>query len=434
MKLVDHARPPPGPHRAAQLIGLAGREASRHHGQPHGLLLEERHTERLFQHRANGVAGKRHRLRARPTPQVGMHHVALNRPGPYDRHLDDEVVETGRPEPGQHAHLCPALDLKHSHGVGLRDHLVHSWVFRRHGSQRELRPARSLHQIKRPADRGQHAQREAVDLEDAQFVEVVFIPLDDRAARHRSRLNRHEVAEIASRYHHASDMLPEMAGKTDELAHERREPRAGVVGRIKAGLGQPLRQLLHAVTRVENVSDFLHPVEREPKDLRHIAHGRSQPVGDHLGRQRRPVPPVGFIDILDHLLAAVVLEVDVDVGRLAAFAADEPLEEHVQASRIDRRDPQAVADSRVGCRPPSLAKDAPPPGKSHDVKHREKVGLVTEFGHERKFVLDERPHLVWNAVWVPLCSPPPRQVCKILRRRAALWHARIGIFVPQFSQ
>ena len=51
-------------HRAAQLIGLAGREAGGHHGQPHRLLLKQRHAQRLLQHLANLVVGIR-----RPAPR-----------------------------------------------------------------------------------------------------------------------------------------------------------------------------------------------------------------------------------------------------------------------------------------------------------------------------------------------------------------------------
>ena len=41
------------------------------------------------------------------------------------------------------------------------------------------------------------------------------------------------------------------------------------------------------------------------------------------------------VDVLDHLLAALVLEVDVDVGRLVALGADEALEQ--QAWRASGR-------------------------------------------------------------------------------------------------
>jgi hypothetical protein len=51
---------------------------------------------------------------------------------------------------------------------------------------------------------------------------------------------------------------------------------------------------------------------------------------------------------LNDLLTALVFEVDIDVGRLVALAADEALKEHAGAGRIDFGDAQAVADCRVG--------------------------------------------------------------------------------------
>ena len=37
--------------------------------------------------------GEVHRLGAVAAAQIGMHHVALDRPGPDDRDLDDQIVE-----------------------------------------------------------------------------------------------------------------------------------------------------------------------------------------------------------------------------------------------------------------------------------------------------------------------------------------------------
>ena len=39
-----------GRHGAAKLVGLAGREARAFDGDPHRLLLEQRHAQRLAQH------------------------------------------------------------------------------------------------------------------------------------------------------------------------------------------------------------------------------------------------------------------------------------------------------------------------------------------------------------------------------------------------
>ena len=63
-EIVDHARPPPGGHRAPQLVGLARREAGRHDGQPHRLLLKQRHAQRFFEHGPNRVVGIRDLLRS----------------------------------------------------------------------------------------------------------------------------------------------------------------------------------------------------------------------------------------------------------------------------------------------------------------------------------------------------------------------------------
>ena len=64
------------------------------------------------------------RLDAVAPAQIGMHHVALDRPRPHDRDLDDEIVEAARLQSRQHRHLRAAFDLKHADEIGARQHLV----------------------------------------------------------------------------------------------------------------------------------------------------------------------------------------------------------------------------------------------------------------------------------------------------------------------
>ena len=47
---LESAAPPPRRHRPAQLVRFARREAGRHDGQLHRLLLKDRHAERVFEH------------------------------------------------------------------------------------------------------------------------------------------------------------------------------------------------------------------------------------------------------------------------------------------------------------------------------------------------------------------------------------------------
>src|SRR5207237_1047740 len=69
-------------------------------------------------------------------------------------------------------------------------------------------------------ERGEHAEPEEVDLDEAQVGAVVLVPLDDVAPRHRGGLERHHLVEPAGRDHHAARMLAEMARQALHLAHE----------------------------------------------------------------------------------------------------------------------------------------------------------------------------------------------------------------------
>src|SRR3546814_18712965 len=57
---------------------------------------------------------------------------------------------------------------------------------------------------------------------------------------------------------------------------------------------------------------------------------------DDGGGDARAVAAVAFVDILHHLLAPFVLEIDVDIGRLVALGRDEALEQQIVFHRIDR--------------------------------------------------------------------------------------------------
>ena len=79
-----------------------------------------------------------------------------------------------------------------------------------------------------------------------------------------------------------------------------------------------------------------------------------RPVGDDGGRNRGAVAAVFLVDVLDHFLAALVLEIHVDVGRLVALARDEAFGQHLEPVRSYGRDAQRVAHDRIGRRAPAL--------------------------------------------------------------------------------
>jgi error-prone DNA polymerase len=65
----------------------------------------------------------------------------------------------------------------------------------------------TVHEIDRLADGGEHPQREHVDLEHAERLDVVLVPFDDGAIVHRSMLDGHGLEQRRARDDEAADML-----------------------------------------------------------------------------------------------------------------------------------------------------------------------------------------------------------------------------------
>ena len=105
------------------------------------------------------------------------------------------------------------------------------------------------------------------------------------------------------------------------------------------------------------------------------------------------LPPVLVEDVLDHLLAPVGLDVDVDVGRAVALRGEEALEEHAPLHGVHIGDPQRVADRGVRRRPAPLAQDVVVPAERHDVEHDQEVAGEAQPLDHVQLVVDLRVRL-----------------------------------------
>ena len=111
-------------------------------------------------------------------------------------------------------------------------------------------------------------------------------------------------------------------------------------------------------------------------------------VADDRRRQRRPCASVFVEHVLDHFFAALVLEIDIDIGRLLAFDREETLEQQIAVFGIDCGDAEAVADRRVRRRAASLTEDRlwPCARPGNDVVHGQEEMLVLELLDQGEFV------------------------------------------------
>ena len=202
-------------HRLAQSVGLGAGELRRIERDLHRLFLEDRHPQRAAEDAGQLVGravlrprrGNFHPLGPAPALEEGVDHIALDRPGANDRHLDHQVIETARAQPRQHVHLRPALDLEHAQRIPLAQHVVNRRVLARDFGEGQAAAMVLAQQVEALPDAGQHPQRQDIDLEDPQRVDVVLVPFDERAVGHRSVADRHGLGQRALGQDEAADVL-----------------------------------------------------------------------------------------------------------------------------------------------------------------------------------------------------------------------------------
>ncbi len=363
-----------------------------------------------------------------------MHHVALDRAGPDDRDLDDEVVVRAGPQPRQHRHLRARLDLEHAHRVGVADHVVDRRVFGGHGRECPALAAAAVHEVERAADRGEHAEPEHVDLEQAERIEVVLVPLDHGAVGHRGVLDGNEFFEQVARDDESADVLREVARKPEQGPCEGQYPCEHRTVGIQAGFTHAGLVDARAVPPLHRAREGCDLQRVESHRLRHVAQRAARPVADDRCSQRSPLAAVLGVDVLDDFFTPLVLEVDVDVRRFVALPGNEALEQQRHAPGIDFGDAETEAHRRVGRRAATLAENVPRAREPHDVVHGEEVRLVLELGDQRELVLDRLSrrgrHAFRPAVTCALLREAP-QPCG---RRVTFRHDLARIFVTQFLE
>ena len=155
---------------------------------------------------------------------------------------------------------------------------------------------------------------------------------------------------------------------------------------------------------------------------------------DDGGGDAGAVAAVTLIDVLDHLFAAFVFEIDVDIGGFAAFGGNEAFEQQVDLGGVDRGDAEAVADGGVGGRAAALAEDALGASESHNVVDGEEIGRVGELGDHGQLLFQGGAELGLDASRVAGGSTLPGEGCEMGVWRGALGDGFVGVLVRQFVQ
>ena len=315
-----------GGHGTAQLVGLGRGEVGGDDGDLHGLFLEQRHAMGFRKHVAQFFGRVLGLFLAVPAAQIGMHHVALDRAGADDGDFDDEIVERPRLQARQHGHLGAAFDLKDAYRIRLAQHVVDGGIAGRHGGELDLAAVMAFQQVEALADTAQHAERQHVDFQDAERVEVVLVPFDRGAVFHRRVGDGHHLRQGAAGDHEPADMLRQVSGKTRQFAGKADGERQPPVVGVEPGFADMFPLDAVRPPSPDRRDEGGRGVLAQPHGLADFADRHARAVMDDRGREPGAVAAVFGVNVLNDLFAAFVLEIDVDIGGFVPFGGHETFE------------------------------------------------------------------------------------------------------------
>ena len=229
-------------------------------------------------------------------------------------------------------------------------------------------------------------------------------------------------------------MLGEMARKAEQPPRQaERLTDERVVG-IEPGLADMRVADLVAPAAPLRRGETAGHVGGEAERLADLAHGAARPVRDHRRDDAGAIAPVFLVDVLDDLLAPLMLEIDVDIGRLAPLGGDEAREEQVVLGRVDRGDAEHVADGGIGGRAAPLAENALVLGDPDDVEDGEEVALVSEPLDEGELLLELRLDAIGKAARIAHGRPAPGHLLEPIGGLPARRHGLVGIVVAKLVE
>ena len=177
-----------------------------------------------------------------------------------------------------------------------------------------------------------------VDFHEPELLEIVLVPLDDGALRHRGILDRHELVDRPFGDDETAHVLREMAREAEQRFGEPDPaPHLRALG-VEPGLANPLLVDDAALPPLQRPRERADLQLLDTERLADIADGAAPTIGNDRSGQRRSLARVFAIDVLNDLLAPLVLEIHVDIRRLVALLRDEALDERLHPVGIDLGD------------------------------------------------------------------------------------------------
>ena len=281
-----------------------------------------------------------------------VHHAGLQRARAEQRHQCDHVFQAVGLELLDQLLHATRFKLEDRGGLRLLQHVVGFLVIQRNEVdvdqiliRRTVALLDAVDGFQRQLDDGQGTQTEKVELDQASLLDVVLVELGHQATALLVTGDRREVGELGRRDHHTTSVLAGTAHHAFEL--ERHFP--DFLGFLVV-LEELAQRLLHLVGFLQGHAHFEGDHLRQtvgqtvgltlrPGDVAHHRLGRHRAKGDDLAHR---IAPVFLSHVVDHSVAAVHAEVDVEVGHGNPLGVEESFEQQVIGQRIEVSDLQHV--------------------------------------------------------------------------------------------
>ena len=215
--------------------------------------------------------------------------------------------------------------------------------------------SRCLQEPHRGLQDRQRLEAEEVELHQPRRLDPFHVELGHRHVGLRIAVHRHELRQRPVADDDAGGVGRGVAVEPLEL---QRHVEGALDHRVAVALGLQLRLALDRLGERHRRRRVLRHELAELVDLAvgHLQHAAD--VAQHAARLqgaegddlRHLVAAVALLHVADHLVAAVLAEVDVEVGHRHALGIEEALEQQVEAERIEIGDGERIGDQRARAR------------------------------------------------------------------------------------
>ncbi len=310
----------------------------------------------------------------------------VHRPWAVERDQRDDILEAIGPRAADKVAHAARFQLEHCGGVPGGEQLIGRGIVEGHTGERKVGMPHGAHGALGQIEDRERGEAEEVELDESDRLDVVLVELRDHMLRAFGRIERAVFDQPPRRDEHAAGVHADVAHQAFELLAELEQLRDLVLvllplGKQRLGLARIGQRDVLAGLHGNQLRDLVAEVVAEIEHPADVAYHGARCQGAERGDLRHALRAELAAHIVDHAVAAVLAEVDVEVRHRDALGIQETLEEQVVAQWIEVGDAERISDERSGTR-----------AAARPDRHAVLLRPVDEIGHDQEVAGEAHLH------------------------------------------